>query len=198
MVDCIVLAGGLARRFGGRDKGLILLKGLPLVDWVIRRIEPQVQTLVVSANRNLDEYAALGHAVVVDAIPGHVGPLAGIYTAAQRLSGEWVLTAPCDTPFLPLDLAHRLLARAQHDGLDAVHVAEATQAHYTLLLFRRSRLEGLGAFLAAGGRRMQDWVAQLRAQPVVLGDDPHAFLNVNTPADLALAERLAPRYAPLP
>lgn len=195
-VGAVVLAGGRARRFGGEDKGLIRLRGQPLVAWVIGRLRSQVQELVLSANRNLTAYAALGR-VVTDAIPGQLGPLSGIHTAGGRMRCEWVLTATCDTPFLPLDLASRLLAGVRQIGGDAVYAADDRQAHYGVMLFRRARVGELEVFLAEGGRRVQEWLARVHARPVLFRDDPHAFFNINTPEDLARAERLAVHY-PLP
>lgn len=194
-VGAVVLAGGRARRFGGADKGLILLRGQPLVAWVIGRLRPQVGEVVISANRNLTAYAAYGR-VVADILPGQPGPLAGIDAAARGMEREWVLTATCDAPFLPLDLAHRLLAEARQTGVDAVYAADDRQAHYGLMLFRRARVGEIEVFLTEGGRRAQDWLARVHAQPVLFRGDPHAFFNINTPADLALAERLAAHYPP--
>ncbi|MGQ9685921.1 MAG: molybdenum cofactor guanylyltransferase MobA [Thiobacillaceae bacterium] len=189
-VGAVVLAGGRARRLHGQDKGLILLCGEPLAAWVIRCLRPQVASLVLSANRNLEAYAALGR-VVTDDIPGLPGPLAGIHAAAATLDCEWVLTAPCDAPFLPVDLVSRLRAGARQAGVDAVYAADDRRAHYTVLLLRRARAASIPAFLAAGGRRVQDWLFELQARPVLFRDDPYTFFNINTPADLAMAEAYA-------
>jgi molybdopterin-guanine dinucleotide biosynthesis protein A len=190
-VGAVVLAGGRARRFGGQDKGLILLDGRPLVAWVIQRLRPQVAELVLSANRNLTAYAALGR-VVADVLPGQPGPLAGLHAASGHLACEWVLTAPCDTPFLPLDLLDRLLAGASQAGVEAVYAADARQAHYTVMLVRRPLLADIAVFLDEGGRRVQDWLARVHARPVVFGDAAQAFFNVNTPEDLVRAEASLP------
>lgn len=195
-IGAVVLAGGRARRFGGVDKGLIRLRGQPLAAWVVGRLRSQVNELVLSANRNLNDYSALGR-VVADAIPGQPGPLAGIDAATRRMECKWVLTATCDTPFLPLDLACRLLVGARQSGEDAVYAADDRQAHYGIMLLRRALVDEIEAFLSAGGRRVQDWLARVHAQPVLFRDDPHAFFNINTPEDLARAERLAVHY-PLP
>ncbi len=194
-VGAVVLAGGRGSRLGGRDKGLIPLGGRPLVAWVVGRLAPQVQRLVVSANRDREAYAALGWPVQADLLPGQPGPLAGIDAAARQLDCEWVLTAPCDTPFLPTDLVARLLAQAQGDGQQAVYVAEASRGHYTLALYQREALQRLPDFLAAGGRSLQGWLTRLDARPVLFEGEPEALLNINTPEDLARAEHLAPRYA---
>lgn len=194
-VGAVVLAGGRARRFGGEDKGLIPLQGQPLVAWVIRRLRPQVAELVISANRNTTAYAAFGPAVT-DTLPDQPGPLAGMYAAGLSMQCEWVLTAPCDTPFLPLDLASRLLAGARQSGAQAVYAADGAQAHYGVMLFRRTLVPDIGRFLIEGGRRVQDWLARVHARPVPFDDDSHAFFNINTPEDLALAERIAMRHPP--
>lgn len=194
-VGAVVLAGGRARRFGGQDKGLILLHGQPLVVWVVRRLRPQVGALVLSANRHLDTYADFGQ-TVADALPGQPGPLAGIHAAGSILQCEWVLTAPCDTPFLPLDLASRLMDEARRAGVQAVYAAEDEQGYSGVMLFCRALLPDIAAFLTGGGRRVRDWLARVQARPVLFRDDPHAFFNINTPADLEQAERLALRSPP--
>lgn len=194
-IGAVVLAGGRARRLGGRDKGLIRLNGQPLAAWVVRRLAPQVRDLVLSANRNLSDYAALGHPVVADAIPGQAGPLAGIHSAARALRCEWILTAPCDTPFLPMDLAARLLQAARCQGSDAVYATDEQQPHYSVMLLRRTLQDDLAAFLADGGRKAGEWLGRVRAAAVPFEDDPYAFFNINTPDDLARAEALALRYA---
>ncbi len=193
-VGAVILAGGRARRFGGQDKGLVLLNGRPLVDWVIQRLQGQVQDLMVSANRNLADYAALGHPVAADAIPGNAGPLAGIFTVAQALKSEWVLTSPCDTPFLPRNLASRLLERAREYGTDAVFAADDQQLHYSVMLFRRALVPDLQVFLHLGGRKAREWLVRVRAEPVLFQDDPYAFFNINTPVELDRARELALRY----
>ncbi len=197
-IGAVVLAGGQARRLGGLDKGLIQLQGRPLAAWVIDRLRAQVDEIVISANRHLREYGALGYPVHSDDIPGHAGPLAGIHAAASRMSSEWVLTSPCDTPFLPTDLARRLMRALQQQGHQAVYAADAQQPHFGIMLFNRALLNHLKSFLEAGGRKAGGWLAAVGATPVVWPADSEAFFNVNTPEDLARAESLANRLAPKP
>jgi molybdopterin-guanine dinucleotide biosynthesis protein A len=192
-VGAVVLAGGRSRRFGGQDKGLILLAGQPLVAWVVGRLRAQVHALAISANRNQAAYAEYGQ-VVADAMPGQPGPLAGVHAASCCLEDEWVLTAPCDMPFLPVDLVGRLYAGARQAGVAAVYAADDAQAHYTIMLIRRTLLTDIPLFLDQGGRRVQDWLARVQARPVRFGDAPQAFFNVNTPEDLERAGRLATLY----
>lgn len=189
-VAAVILAGGQARRFGGQDKGLILLNGQPLVQWVADRLSPQVSEIVISANRNLEAYTRLGHRVIADEMPDHPGPLAGILTTARHLSSEWVLTSPCDTPFLPTNLVDRLLAVTRDSDARVIRVANPGQVHYTVMLFHRSLLPDLAEYLADGGRQVQSWQAR-HACREALFDDTRAFLNINTPEDLQQAERLA-------
>lgn len=187
-VDGILLAGGLARRMAGRDKGLLPLAGRPLAAWVAGRLVPQVGHLVVSANRNAAAYARLGYPVVGDSLTGHPGPLAGILAAGEALAGEWLLVVPCDLPFLPPDLAARLHGAAGAQGLDAVYAAEPDREHYAVLLLRRTLLADLAAYLAAGERQVRAWLLRQGARGVVFPDAGRGFFNINTPEELALAE----------
>lgn len=190
-IDGIILAGGLARRMDGRDKGLIPLAGQPLATWVAERLAPQVASLVISANRHVEAYAAMGYPVIPDALPGHPGPLAGILAAAARLSAQWLLAVPCDLPFLPRDLAEKLLAAAEAQGRLAAHAAESGREHYAVLLLHRDLLPGLADYVAGGGRQVRAWLQAQGAAGVVFPDPGPGFLNINTPEDLALAESLA-------
>jgi molybdopterin-guanine dinucleotide biosynthesis protein A len=183
----IVLAGGRGRRMDARDKGLVDLAGHPLAGWVIERLRPQVGEIVVSANRNLADYAALGFPVVADTLPDQPGPLAGILAAADRIAADWLLVTPCDTPFLPDDLAERLLAVARARDVPLVRAADGRQIHYAVMLLHRRLLADMAAALAGGERRVQAWQARHPHAEVVF-DAPDAFLNVNTEADLAVAE----------
>ncbi len=185
-ITAVVLAGGRAQRMGGRDKGLLPLGGRPLIAWVLERVAPQVDQVMVSANRNLEQYAAFGHPVVSDAIEGYAGPLAGLHRAMGQAVHPLVLCVPCDTPFLPRDLVRRL-----HAALDAasaeIAVAEAGgAAHPAVCLCRRDLAANLGGFLARGSRRMGKWQGGLKRVGVTF-DDPRAFVNINRPEELAQA-----------
>ncbi len=194
-VTAVILAGGQAKRLGGRDKGLIPLGGKPLFAWVVERVAPQVREVLVSANRNLAEYAALGHTVVSDYLPGRLGPLAGVLAAARTASLDWILTLPCDAPFIPTDLVRRLHRHAL--GVDGrlVRAADDGGEHYAMMLLHRSLIPDLESYVESGGRQVRAWQEQHSAASVYFGADAYAFLNVNTPEDLRTASRVAPRYA---
>ena len=183
----VVLAGGQGRRMGGVDKGLVELDGRALVAWVIDRLAPQVGALIVNANQNVERYAAFGHPVVRDAVGGFAGPLAGLQAALAAATTPWIVTAPCDSPFLPHDLAARLAkAAAAHDAALAV-ARTFDQAHPVFALVRRDVEAHLAAFLAGGGRKIDAWYASLPVVEVRFDDEADAFRNINTAAELAAA-----------
>jgi molybdopterin-guanine dinucleotide biosynthesis protein A len=183
-ITAVVLAGGRAQRMGGSDKGLLPLGGRPLIAWVLERVAPQVDQIMISANRNLEKYAAFGHSVVSDEIEGYAGPLAGLHRAMEQAAHPLVLCVPCDTPFLPRDLVRRLHAALDAAGAEAA-VAEADgAAHPAVCLCRRELAANLGGFLAQGKRRMGEWQDGLKRVRVTF-DDPRAFVNINRPEELA-------------
>ena len=179
----LVLAGGLARRMGGVDKGLQAWQGRPLVQHVLDALRPQAGRLLVSANRHAQAYAAFGWPVLPDP-PGlaFAGPLAGMLAGLQALDEgeEWLLTAPCDAPRLPCDLAERLLAAAAPHGLA---FAQAGREHPTHALLHARLRSSLAAHLQGGGRAVLRW---MRSQPhgVARFDDESAFANFNHLDDL--------------
>jgi molybdenum cofactor guanylyltransferase len=193
-VTAVILAGGLARRFKGEDKGLIELAHRPLAGWVAERLHGHVAEVLVNANRNLGDYAALGYPVVADHLPGNLGPLAGLLAAGRTAQQEWLLSVPCDAPFLPLDLALHLHAQALVNHVQMVRAADETGVHYAVMLMHCSLLPDLERFVQGGGRQVRAWQEEHPVETVVFQSDPYAFLNVNTPDDLRTAERLARRY----
>jgi molybdopterin-guanine dinucleotide biosynthesis protein A len=193
-VSAVILAGGLARRFKGEDKGLIELARRPLAAWVAERLHGHVAEVLLNANRNLADYAALGYTVVADHLPGNLGPLAGLLAAGRTAQQEWLLAVPCDTPFLPLDLAIHLHAQALVNNVLMVRAADAAGIHHAVMLMHRSLLADLDVFVHGGGRQVRAWQETHPLETVLFKGDPYAFLNVNTPDDLRKAERLAHRY----
>lgn len=191
----LVLAGGLGRRMSadgaGVDKGLALLRGRPMVAHVIERLAPQVGALLINANRNADRYAAFGHPVVPDAIEGYAGPLAGLHAGMRAASTPWIVTAPCDSPFLPGDLVERLWTALQAAPGGPAQLAVArtggNQPHPVFALVDRSLLGNLEAFMASGRRKIDAWYAPLRVVEVDFPDED-AFRNINTQEELRLNE----------
>lgn len=179
----LILAGGAGRRMGGVDKGLMTYRGRPLVAHVIDRLAPQVESLIVSANRHPADYQAFGHPLVSDDEPNYPGPLAGLAAGLAACRTEWLVCVPCDCPLLPLDLVTRLrMALGPADRLAVARVAGQMQP--TFQLCHRTLLPALHDYLASGERRVGGWCRQ---QGAVEADfpDPAAFRNFNTPAELA-------------
>ncbi len=184
----VVLAGGLGRRMGGVDKGLRLLQGRPLVQWVLERLTPQVDEVLINANQNVDEYAAFGHPVVADRIPGYAGPLAGLHAALSTTALPLLATVPCDSPFLPDDLVARLHQALAEKRAELAVARTFEQAHPVFCLCRREVLPHLTEFLERGGRKIDQWYGTLKVVEVAFDDEAEAFSNINTLQELAQFE----------
>jgi molybdopterin-guanine dinucleotide biosynthesis protein A len=184
-VSGIVLAGGQGRRMGGVDKGLVLLRGKPMAAWVLERLKPQANEILINANQNLEAYARFGYPVVPDAIGGFAGPLAGLHAGLAAASHALVVTVPCDSPFLPLDLVARL-NQALGDN-DLAVAKTGNQPHPVFSLVRRSVRDHLTKFLSGGGRKIDAWYATLEVVEVSFDDEADAFRNINTREELRQA-----------
>jgi molybdopterin-guanine dinucleotide biosynthesis protein A len=184
-VTGIVLAGGQGRRMGGVDKGLQLLEGRPMVARAIERLAPQVETIVVNANQNMEAYRAFGFPVVSDAVGGFAGPLAGLHAGLQATHTLLAVTVPCDSPFLPADLVARLHAALETQSAELAVAKTGAQAHPVFCLVRRRVLSHLEDFLQSGGRKIDAWYASLAVVEVSFDDQPEAFSNINTREELA-------------
>lgn len=194
----MILAGGLARRMGGGDKALRPLAGRPLIAHVIARLGPQVGALALNANGDPARFAAFGLPVLADPVEGFAGPLAGIlagieWAAARAPSARWVVSAPCDSPFLPDDLVARLEAAVRAEGAGLAAAASAGRTHPVVGLWPVALGPRLRrALIEEGVRKIDAFTAPFRlaiagfaAAPV----DP--FFNANREEDLAEAGRLA-------
>lgn len=193
----LLLAGGRGTRMGGADKGLQTLHGEPLAAHVLKRLAPQTGALLISANRHPDVYAALGApfgaGIVADTLPEFPGPLAGLLAGLRTARSEYLLSAPCDTPWLPADLAARL---AQALAANAADISTVTTAdadgnlslHPVFALLRTGLADDLAAYLAAGERKVRAWYARHKTVEVAF-PDVHAFYNVNDLQQLAELER---------
>ena len=180
----VILAGGRGRRMGGSNKGLQQLHGRPMIDWVIERFAPQVDELLINANRNVERYAAFGHRVVADQIPDNAGPLAGLHAALSAATYPLIATAPCDSPFLPADLIFRLHSALTAANADLAVARTFDQPHPVFCLCKRVVLPHLTDFLAGGGRKVDRWYATLNVVEVAFDDKAEAFANINTLEEL--------------
>lgn len=176
----IILAGGEGRRMNGQDKGWIELHDKPLIQHVLERLQPQVSTCIISANRNLERYRALGMPVVSDA-EVYLGPLAGIAHALQHIDTDYALVVPTDAPLVPLDLATRLL-QALPAELVICHDGERLQPLFGI--FHRVLADSIFQFLHSGQRQLTRWCMAQSPKIVTIGDN-FAFANLNTAEELA-------------
>lgn len=184
----LVLAGGQGRRMGNVDKGLQLLRGRPMIEWVIERLRPQVTDIVINANQHLAEYETFGFPIVPDRIGGFAGPLAGLHAGLSVASQPLVVTVPCDSPFLPLDLVDRLARAREARDADLAVAKTFDQAHPVFALVRAGVLPHLTAFLESGGRKIDAWYATLAIVEVPFDDEASAFSNINTRGELEAFE----------
>jgi molybdopterin-guanine dinucleotide biosynthesis protein A len=190
----VVLAGGLARRMGGGDKGLHLLGDRPLLAHVLDRLRPQVTKLVVNANGDPSRFAEFACPVVADSIADHPGPLAGIlagleWAVRQQPAIDWVVTVAGDCPFLPLDLVRELTAGRMTPATKAVIIRASGRLQPVFGLWSVALRSDLRQAIAIDGmRRVEDWAGRCGA---IIRDyperEPDPFFNVNTPEDLAAA-----------
>ncbi len=186
-VTGVILAGGQGKRMGMADKGLQLLNGKPMVEHVIRRLRPQVSTLMISANRNQEAYSAYGYPVYADEPATFSGPLAGFLTGLRHCETLYLVTAPCDAPFLSgrlVEELYRSLNEKQADLAIAVsRIDEYCQVQPVFCLMKASLAPHLENYLKNGGHKIDEWYATLKVAAVYF-DDLQAFENVNTPDEL--------------
>jgi molybdopterin-guanine dinucleotide biosynthesis protein A len=187
LITGVILAGGQASRLGGQDKGLLPFNGRPLVAWVIEALAPQVSGLLISANRNLEQYTSYGLPVVADLDPGFQGPLAGFRTAMRAARTGWIITLPCDGPYPAPDLVARLVLALREQGGDLAVATDGQriQPVYALLPVRLAA--DLEAFLGTGERKITRWYSHHRVALADFSDRPDCFANINTQED---ADRL--------
>jgi len=187
-VTGVVLAGGQGSRMGGVDKGLQTFRGKPMVAHVLERLATQVDEVLINANRNPGDYARFGHRVIADEIAGFAGPLAGFERGLAHASGALVVTVPCDSPFLPLDLVQRLRGALEAGEAQVAVAKTGDQAHPVFCLMRRDVHASLRDFLGRGERKIDKWYAALKLVEVPFDDEADAFLNINTAAELSALE----------
>ncbi|HBH38304.1 MAG TPA: molybdenum cofactor guanylyltransferase MobA [Curvibacter sp.] len=196
----LILAGGRGSRMGGVDKGLQNFNGMPLALHTLMRLQLQVGTVMINANRNLSAYESFGAEVWPDVLADYAGPLAGFLTGLERCETSYMVTVPCDTPRFPLDLVARLAAALEREGAEIAMAAgpEADAQGQTQVrtqpvfcLLKVELLESLTRFTQGGGRKIDAWTAQHKTVIVPFdqaGDDPLAFANANTLAELKQLE----------
>lgn len=190
-VTTVILAGGLGRRIGG-DKGLQTLHGKALISWVLEAIRRGSDEILINANNGQGAYQNFGFNVIADQLPDWPGPLAGLHAALLCAQHDYVMTVPCDTPFLPADLISELQSGLSLQETEAVVAVVAGRRQPAIALYRKSVLPKLTAYLGAGGRKVNDWLDSLQLSEVVF-DNVADFDNINSQEDLARANLMPVR-----
>jgi molybdenum cofactor guanylyltransferase len=183
-VTGVILCGGSARRFGGRDKPLALLKGSMLVEHVRIRLAPQVARIVISCNRNLDVYRRWGDTIVTDAVAQR-GPLSGLLAGMEAATTPYVFACPGDAPLLPPTLIERLARALDGCAADVAFPHDGERPQHLFVLVRRSAVDRVRRYLADGGRAVHQWIEQMHATSIDARAEQDAFVNINSAADLA-------------
>lgn len=186
-ISGVILAGGRSSRMGGQDKAQLQLQGKPLWQHVWQRLALQVQDVSISANRNLALYQQNHLRTISDALPDYPGPLAGMLSAFQQIDSPWLAFSACDTPFIPEDYVARLWQQKQQ--APAVWVRSQERDHPALALIHRQIMPELALYLANGERRVMHFLKRVGGHAVLFNDSEQAFVNINTPEELARYER---------
>jgi molybdopterin-guanine dinucleotide biosynthesis protein A len=187
-VTGVILAGGRATRMGGADKGLIPVKGRPMIAWVIDALRPQVADMLINVNRNHDVYGEFGCDVIDDGDGEFRGPLAGMASGMRAARKPWIAVVPCDSPLIHGDLVARLYGAAVSSGsrIAAAHDGERLQPVFALLAC--DLLDDLAGYLDDGERKIDRWYARHRFERVDFSDASDSFANINAPDDKSSLE----------
>ena len=181
-ISAVILAGGKASRMQGQDKGLILFNQKPLIGHVVDVIKNTVDSIWVSANRNLDAYQAFGQ-VISDELTDYQGPLAGISSALSHTTKPYLLILPCDGPYVQTVLLQRLAQVMVETDAKACVAVENDHMHPTFALVHADMAPALAAYLASGQRQLRRFFLDNQAELVDFSDYPRMFVNLNSPED---------------
>ncbi|MGB5281768.1 MAG: molybdenum cofactor guanylyltransferase MobA [Arenicellales bacterium] len=184
-ITAVVLAGGRGRRLGGQDKGLVDLDGKPLIEHILELVTPQVSAVIINANRNQQVYADLGHPVISDNMADYQGPLAGFAVALAACNTDYIMTLPCDGPYVPVDLVSRLSAAMIDNDAELAVAYDGQRMQPVYALIPRSLLGSLQEFLDAGDRKIDLWYARHNTALADFSDVIDTFFNINTEDDLS-------------
>jgi molybdenum cofactor guanylyltransferase len=189
----LILAGGRAQRMGGIDKGLIPFHHKPLIESAIARLQKQVGPILINANRNITKYAVYGYPVIMDETADFSGPLAGFAAGLKACKTQYLLSVPCDSPLMPLDLVARLTHEMEQGKYQIVYASTLEPggkvwAQPVFCLMRAHVQESLENFLQKGDFKIDRWFKELNSSTVIF-EDPLAFANINTPEELQALEQ---------
>jgi len=184
-ITAVILAGGQASRMDGEDKGLIVFRELPLISHVINITKPKVSQILISANRNFEEYANFGK-VISDDLEDYQGPLAGISKALKVCSTPYLLVLPCDSPLIDTALIDSLIEKMEISNVDICVAHDGSIMHATFALMQTKLEKSLEEFLGEGGRKMALWYRQQSIERIDVSSHLEVLTNINRPEDFNL------------
>ncbi len=187
-VSGLILAGGRGQRMQGRDKGWVRLANKPMIEWIIDRLQPQVDELIINANRTINRYKQLNYPVIEDEAKGFHGPLAGILSGLKACKNELLVYVPCDTPFFPDDLVASMLEKQQAASAEIVSISDGERTHPVFALIKTSLQQSLQEYLESGQRKIDCWYQQHDYQLLEYPGGQNFFENINTQEQLLAAE----------
>lgn len=179
-VGAVILAGGLARRMGGVDKGLVELAGQPMIRYTLDTLRPLVDSIVINANRNLEQYQQFGVPVVSDTLSGHQGPLAGLSAGMDELQSDYIVMCPCDSPFLQAELIQALVGGCIESNADIAVPHDGDRLQPVFCVVQRRVEASLSDFLKAGERKIDRWFSNHVLFTLDAKMYAPSFLNINT------------------
>ena len=184
----VILAGGRARRMGGADKGLVLFNGKPLIEYVIDALEPQVGCLLINANRNHEKYRSYEFDVISDELKDYCGPLAGMACVLNKIHTPYLVTAPCDTPFITDNLVKNLSSSIVHENteISVAHNGERLQPVFCMM--KKTLITSINEYLQNGGRKIDQWFEQHSVSIVDFSSNSECFENFNSKEEILTSE----------
>lgn len=189
-VTGVILAGGEGRRMDYAEKGLMPLRGRALVAHALHRLEPQVDQVMINANREQSQYAAYAVPVIGDLIGPSFGPLAGMASGLHASFTPFVVFVPCDAPFCPEDLVVRLFSTLIDKEADIAVARSPSGAHPVFCLMRSHLASAAYGYVQDGGRKVSAFQAQQQTVFVDFEQDA-PFMNINTRRALEEANALS-------
>ncbi|CAA9891866.1 Molybdenum cofactor guanylyltransferase [Candidatus Methylobacter favarea] len=187
-VTGVVLAGGLARRMSYQDKGLINYRGRALVSYAIAALASIADQVIITANRNLEQYQQFAVPVIADLTCSFDGPLAGLLTAMVHADTDILVVMPCDSPLIKAEHLHKLLAVRAENNADIAVAFDGKRLHPVFLAIKTTLQRSLQDYLASGQRKMDFWIQQQKMVKADFSNEPEIFTNINTMVDLSILE----------
>ena len=198
IIPCVIIAGGKGKRMGGKEKALVNLLDRPLISYIIEKVSGKAAPIALNINTNFEKFKKFGYEILEDPIKGHLGPLVGVLASlnwARKLNQKWVLTLPCDTPFLPKDLVESLIkAKNENIDLDLVVAKSRGFNHPTIALWKTDNNLILKKAIEKDIRKIDIFTSQLKTSYLDFDNienstiDP--FTNLNSPNDLLIAKQI--------